>query len=214
MSTAYCDRNLPGLKRPCRAPLELTTDGRGTLVAVCHRCAWQHAGRCWRCGGSRTNHRTHGVYCDSCRDLARRESDRRAMNDADTRRRKNAANRKRMRASTEQRARKRETSRAWRTRNPDRVKAYKRKSAMNPTAHKRERERWWNTQPERAEKKRQQALEQYYQRRPLRPAPECRLCGGMIAYTPPGRPKVMCDSCVPISVARRRKSSRRQAVAA
>lgn len=194
-TTGRCTRVLGGLKRACRGTIEITTDGNGRMVTTCQKCAWHRAGRCWRCGASRGNDRLRGVYCESCKVLARRECEMLRLQDPAIRKKKNAKTSKRWHTDEAFRARKHARNRVWRKANPDRVKKYKRKSALNPTAHRKERERFHNSRPERIASKRAYALAKYYEAHPMRPTPVCRDCGNEFTYTPPGRPRVRCEDC-------------------
>jgi hypothetical protein len=138
----------------------------------------------------RTNDRKKGVYCTACAfRLARERSNGKERSPAAKRSQKA---RDRARNRSEQR---RAWSRKWRAENPDKVRAYKRRAALNPTPRRKERERYHNSRPERIAAKRAQARAKYYEQHPVRPQPVCRDCGSAIAYTPPGRPKVRCDEC-------------------
>lgn len=193
-----CDRVLPGKRTPCRRPLVARTDAIGRVIWTCQHCAWQRSGRCWRCGMGRDKARA--IYCAACRVLAQQEAGRRHERSLTAKRAARVRDRERNR--TEER---RAWRAAWREANPDRIRCYKRKEALNPTPQRRERERWWNAQPERQAKKREQAMRRYYELHPERPKPVCRECAQPIAWTPPGRPPVRCDRCVPDSVRAKRK---------
>lgn len=193
-----CDRRLPGRRDVCGTPLQEELDAIGRVLWHCVRCAWREAGRCWACGASRENPRA--LLCVSCRDARRRAACRQHEVSPDRQHKSRLRDRRRSRT-----AKRKAWRQAWIAANPDKIKRYKRREALNPTPRRREREAWWNAQPERAEKKRQQARAAYYARRPERPQPVCRVCAALIPYTPPGRPKVRCDECVPVAVRARRK---------
>jgi hypothetical protein len=127
------------------------------------------------------------------------------MADDQVRLRKLARARKRYRVDANAREQKRETRSKWAKANPDRVKLYKRRAALNPTPRRKEREQYHNSRPERVAKKRAQALQRYYELHPVRPSPMCRVCQKPIEWSPPGRPPVLCDEHVPASHRNRRK---------
>jgi len=196
-----CTRVLPGRRKECRKTMTARTDSIGRVLWLCQHCAWQQQGRCWCCGAARTTS-AKGLYCDRCRIEAKRASWNRYEPSPNAHR----AQRKRERRRNQSDHRK-AWRKAWREKNPDRIRAYKRKEALNPTPQRKARERWWNAQPERQAKKREQAKRRYYQLHPDRPQPMCRECAQPIAWTPPGRPPVRCDQCVTPSVLLKRKKS-------
>jgi hypothetical protein len=198
--SAVCHRKLPGTRRECRTVLSFSTNGLGAVDVHCHRCSWQQAGRCWQCGAARQNHPTHGTYCEACTETRRTT----AKYERSDRAKRTARKRDRERNRTPER---KAWRKAWVAAHPDRVKRWKRKAALNPTPRKRERERYHNSRPERIEAKRAQARARYYEQHPQRPAPTCRSCETPIPWSPPGRPPVRCDACVPASVRRKRKRS-------
>lgn len=200
MTAAVCLRQLPGARRPCRTVLDVATNGLGKLTATCPRCERQRHGRCWECGATRENPGARALFCARCRDASRAAANARHERSATAK--ANARRRDRARNRTPERQAQR---RAWVAANPDRVKRWKRKAALNPTPRQRERERYHNSRPERIQAKRAQARARYYAQHPERPRPTCRACGAAISWTPPGRPPVRCDACVPPSVARKRK---------
>lgn len=194
-----CDRVLPGRRQPCRKVMTESVDRLGRVHYRCRHCDWQRAGRCWACGDRRSTS-NKGLYCDACREEARRLAWRRHERSLNAKRAAKARDRQRNKSEHRKAWRK-----AWVQANPDKIKAYKRKEGLNPTPRKRERERWWNSQPERIEKKREWARRRYYELHPERPQPVCRTCHASIPWTPPGRPPVRCDACVPAAVRNRRK---------
>lgn len=193
-------RMLPGARRQCRTVLDVSTNGNGCVVTTCRRCDHQAAGRCWRCFAVRENRGARALFCDACREKNKAEAN--ARHERSPQAKKNARRRDRQRRKTEHRKAWRA---AWLAANPDKVRAYKRRSALNPTPRKRERERYHNSRPERIEAKRAQARARYYELHPERPQPVCRGCSRPIAWQPPGRPPVRCDQCVPASVSRKRR---------
>lgn len=200
MTSPRCDRRLPGRRDSCGAVLLEELDSIGRLQYRCARCEAQQAGRCWQCGLPREKRDPRAVYCASCRAARRRQSSRQQEASPDRQNRRRIMDRRRNKTAQRQAWRQ-----AWRAANSDKIKRYKRREALNPTPRRREREAWWNAQPERAAKKREQAKAAYYAKHPKRPQPVCRVCHATIPFVPPGRPKTRCDGCVPASVLAKRR---------
>lgn len=194
-----CDRKLTG-HGECGAVMEEVIDAIGRVLYRCTPCLRKDDGRCWQCGRARENSSRKASFCQACILERRRQAQARHEQTPERQRQRRLFYRRRSKTEAY-----RAKMAAWRAANPDKVRLQKRRSALNPTPAKRERERYWNAQPERKEKKRQQALASYYARHPERPQPVCRDCGGSIPYIPPGRPKTRCDACVPAYVAVRRR---------
>lgn len=202
---ALCSRRLPGVGRECRTVLVLTTDGLGRVSASCQRCQWRAVGRCWQCGIVRDTG-ARAVYCSRCAAHNKIEAGRRYERSPSAQ--KAARERERRRNQTEER---RAWRRQWTAANPDKVKQYKRRQALNPTPRRKEREAWHNARPERIAAKREQAKRRYYELHPHRPQPICRTCQQPIPWTPPGRPPVRCDGCVPANILAKRKRTNERA---
>lgn len=207
MSVARCERKYRGGRPVCGTVVTIDVLPGGKTVEHCPRCAWHMAGRCWECGATRENQSPRAMRCERCRVAARKKAELAWMADPANRAKKNAATRRRWRQDPTVRERKRIRDRAWRAAHPDRVKASKRRFALNPTPRHKERERQKNADPVRKAKKRAQALAKYYALHPVRPKPICRVCLTPIAWQPPGRPPKTCSVCAkPSTVARRRRN--------
>lgn len=198
-----CGRRLPGGQQ-CHEIVELGTDELGRVTSTCPKCDRTRRGLCHDCAA-----RVWGraLRCADCARRRRREADRRRMADPGYRRQRNARNR--VTARTPQRvASKRAARRAWRQRNPDRVRAHKRRYLLKQTPAYLAYQRQYNTNPDRQAKKRAWALRRYYEQHPVRPDPRCTSCGAPIAWTPRhGRPRRTCDQCC--APAERRRRARR-----
>jgi hypothetical protein len=186
----------------CGTPVDVSTDHLGRVVWSCPRCAWQQAGRCWQCGVRRENQSPRKSLCDGCRAQRRTAATVRSHTSPCIK-----AKRRRYDAARHKTAERRAWRDAWRASNPDKIRAYKRKAALNPTPRRIEYQRQYNADPEVRAKKAAASLAKYYAAHPERPAPVCRDCGHAIPYTPPGRPNVRCDACVPPSIRRTRKTA-------
>lgn len=200
--SARCDRRLIGWSSPCGTRVEVSTDRLGRVVWSCPRCAWQQAGRCWQCGLRRDHQSPRKSLCNGCLRQRRKQATTRCHTSP-----LQQAKRRRADAARSKTPKRRAQKAAWRAANPDKILAYKRKSALNPTPRRIEYQRQYNANPEVRAKKAAAALATYYLQNPDRPAPVCRDCGQSIPYTPPGRPKSRCDACVPPSIRCRRRPS-------
>jgi hypothetical protein len=210
MSGATCERKLPG-RQLCRAALRFTSDTIGRVSTSCPKCDRTAAGFCRDCP-----RRIEGKHrwCVDCKRVRRRASEQRLMADPAKRARRLARARKRSK-TTAARAKKRESRRAWRLANPDKVKRHKRREALKRLPSYIANYTRWNADPERQEKKRAAAREKYYAEHPTPPTPHCAGCGGRLPYAPrglggkQGAPPKWCDSCAPApEKARRRKLGR------
>lgn len=202
MTVARCEKSL-GRRGRCGTVLVERIDGIGRMLFECPRCVRRAAGFCWQCGRPRSNDRARGLYCSTCFAASYRESQKRCEASAERKEKRGKYDRMRW-LDPEVRARKVETRRAWMAAHPEKVLEYKRREALNPTPRKKQRERWWNAQPERIQKKREQARARYYELHPTRPNPTCTGCARPITWSPPGRPPMRCDECVPPSIAKKR----------
>ena len=177
--------------RICRGQLVFTTDALGRLVASCPQCARRLAGICRDCPAPVEGFRGKATRCASCKLLAKRAQ-------AELSHRRHHEDRlRRARAQSKEparRARKYLTRKAWAARNPDRVKQHKRQYALKQTPGYIAGYQRHNARPERQTQKRAQALAKYYELHPVRPSPQCRICGAAIPYTGNGRPRVTCGS--------------------
>ena len=200
--SARCPNRLPGRSGPCGTAVQVLTDTIGRVVWSCHRCTWQQAGRCWQCGVPRDKVTARASFCAACRGLRRRQNSARRDSDPNRQHERRVADRRRNRSE-----KRKEWRKAWLEANPDKVRRYKRKQALNPTPARRASEARHNACPKRQAAKREQALAAYYAAHPSRPQPVCRVCHASIPFVPPGRPKVRCDACVPPSILRTRKTA-------
>jgi hypothetical protein len=201
VNSARCDRKRPGWSGTCGAPMQERIDHLGRILWQCPRCTWQEAGRCWRCSQPRENTSSRASLCAACRVVRRREATARRDKDPARKHQRRAGERRRQRS-----AKRRAWKAAWRKANPDKIRAYKRKYALNPSPTRKATEARHNACPKRQAIKRAQALARYYALHPERPQPVCRVCQAAIPFVPPGRPKTRCDACVPTSVLAKRRS--------
>lgn len=182
----------------------------GHLVERCPACERRKAGVCRDCPRPVAGMIGRALRCAACTKEARRRADRKSA--ANNREKRRAANRRRWRASAKLRARKREQRRAWAKANPDAVKRHKRRYALKQTQGYRAGIARNNARPERAEAKRAQARQRYYELHPTRPAPMCAACERAISWKPlpggrAGRPPKYHMECSPWK--RQRKDFRR-----
>lgn len=196
--SVQCDRRLPGRRQACGHRMIHVSDMAGRLTWICSKCAHVDQGNCWQC--ARPRQKLRATFCSACAAERRRQASTRQEASPERQRQKRIRDRRRNKTEA-----RRAWRAQWRAENPDKIRQYKRREGLNPTPAKRARERYWNAQPERQEKKRQHALAAYYAAHPERPNPSCRDCGVAIPYTPPGRPRTRCNACVPASEARRRR---------
>lgn len=203
MTSPRCDRRYNGRKDACGTPMHSYADAIGRVIWTCERCDWQRAGRCWRCGRPRQNLHLLASFCTTCRKASQQASNRRSQDDPAIA--KERRDRDRIRSRTPERQAQR---RAWRAANPEKIKRYKRREALNPTPAKKAREARHNADPVKRERKRQYALAKYYERHPVRPQPICRVCGTAFPYIPPGRVPTRCDACVPLWERKARNATR------
>lgn len=188
--------------RICRGILREETDGLGRLVVRCPQCERRLAGLCRDC--PRPVYGTIGkaTRCAPCAARAKREAIRRYENSH--REKKLARARKRYRTDAALRAHRAELARAWRAKNPDKVRWYKRREALKQDPKRLAYFDRYNAKREEA--KRAHARASYYRRHPNRPQPTCRKCSASIPWAPPGRPPVECNACAPAHVVAKRRT--------
>jgi hypothetical protein len=175
----------------CRARLEFIIGEFGRTVARCRQCERRLAGICRDCSAPVEGTIGKAYRCAEHKRL-KREADSRA-NTERNREERNARQRERSKAPARKK-RKAETRRAWAKRNPEKVKAQKRRYHLKRTPGYVAGYQRSNADPVRLEKKRAQARERYYVLHPERPAPVCRVCAQPIPFTGLGRPRVTCGS--------------------
>jgi len=125
-----------------------------------------------------------------------RENAKRRTKEGRTKRRKYERKTRRTKAAREKRnARRRELHQERMENDPEYAAEYRRRkqreTSINHPSYQRRIEyfRRTNADPDRAERKRQWALEKYYQENPIRPDPHCATCGDPIDWIPgEGRP--------------------------
>lgn len=181
--------------RTCRGQLREHVDSLGRLEVSCPTCERRQAGICRDCPRPVAGRRGLATRCAECRDAARKRQEVAARVRRDPVKRARTDRRRARRPEVRQR--RAAQRRAWRQANPDRVRAHKRRAALNPTPRQRERERYWNSQPERIQQKREHARRRYYERHPERPAPVCDACELAIEYSGTGRPPKYHLECSP-----------------
>lgn len=120
--TPRCDTRLNQWLH-CRTPLVEQRTTLGHVRWVCPRCTARAAGRCWQCSKPRTNHPEFGVYCDACRQAAQRESARRSRRSDEVREAQRRRWHEKRKHDPATLAYRRAYMKAWKARNPDKVKA-------------------------------------------------------------------------------------------
>lgn len=116
-----CDTQISS-RGPCNTPLTTTVLPTGRVVSHCHRCTWRAQRRCWQCGAPRTNHLELGVYCEPCR-VDRAKQAWRYARRTDEGKAKQLAYWKARRADPAFVAKRRAYLKAWKAKNPEKVKA-------------------------------------------------------------------------------------------
>jgi hypothetical protein len=178
-------------KRTCRGLITATTNGFGALVVLCAWCDRRQRGLCRLCPLPVDGTVGKAAYCATHRAFARKRQ-------AQAQERRNKEQRlERARRRQKQpavRAAKAAWKREWAKRNPEKVKAYRRAYLLKQTPGYIAGYRRANADPVRAALKRERAMAKYYELRPDRPSPVCRLCGARIQFTGVGRPRVTCGS--------------------
>lgn len=119
--TPRCDNRVSNF--PCNTPLLVTVLPTGRTRETCPRCEARAQGRCWQCGRPRTNHPEFGVYCEPCRKAAAKRSCKRAQQSPEYKAQNCRYHRERRKSDPAYVARQRENLRAWKQRNPEKVKA-------------------------------------------------------------------------------------------
>jgi hypothetical protein len=181
-------------KRGCDGHLEADTDRIGRIVYQCAGCARKRRGLCQDCPSRVTG---KAWRCARCIEARRREQS--SMFELRNREARLKAERERCAAlppasKAERNARKK----AWREANPVRVMLHKRAGRKRGTWGYRTREKYLaamraqNARPGRAEKRRLAAKAQNVY---LTQSPTCRACGGAVAWSGVGRPRLRCEAC-------------------
>lgn len=174
--------------RFCGGLLEHDVQPGGAVVTRCPRCERRLAGLCRDCPRPVYGAIGRAIRCAECAAAARATSRRRSEEDPEIRKRKNAQWRKRWRTDRAFRERRKARRKEWEAAHPEARKRHRRRYHLKRTPGYVAGYMRANARPERAEKKRRQALERYYRLHPVRPAPVCAKCGEPIAWKPPGRP--------------------------
>lgn len=197
-------------RRTCRGGLVDEVDALGRARMRCPQCERRLAGICRDC-----RQPVHGTIGKATRcAVHQREALASALKRSEARHReeRRARERKRFKTDPTFREKRRAYARAWRERNPEKVRFWKRREALKQDPNRLAYFREYNAA--RAEQKRQHARAAYYRAHPERPTPVCRDCGASIPWVPPGRPPVRCNACVPAHVRNKRRRVLGQVVAA
>lgn len=199
-----CDRKI-SRSRTCGTRMHEHIDRIGRVTFTCLACERTARGICRECPAPVTG---RARWCAPCGAKRQAVLSAQWIHVDPEHKRRRYRQQKQHRQQAHVKAARNARKRAWyATPEGKRQKAkYHRKYVLGPSRERYlEYHRAYNAQPGRAEAKRAHALRRYYEQHPTRPAPTCRDCGAPIPWTPPGRPPVRCNACVPPSVAARRR---------
>lgn len=188
----------------CGARLETTVDRqRGVAVTRCPACARREAGVCRDCPRPVAGTRGIATRCEPCAKRARTEACARwSVRNAEEKSRRWKARYAALPAKEKQR--RLHEKKLWRRAHPEKVQQYRERERET------RREKILAYHREYRARNRERILEKaridYYTRHPRPTIKPCRLCKAPIKWAPPGRPKRVCDACVPPSVRARRRS--------
>jgi hypothetical protein len=175
----------------CGARLEEVMAPLGRVRVVCPACARRLAGVCRDCPRPVDGARGRAIRCAACRERAQQIANQRS--EAGRREIKNRKARQRFRQDAEARARKNAASRAWRMKNPEKVREHKRRDWLRRRETCLAYQRQYNEA--RREAKRLAARE-YHRANTPAPQPVCRRCRRDIPWDRvPGRPPLDCVFC-------------------
>lgn len=178
----------------------------GVVVDHCDRCARLYAGVCRDCSAGVEGQVGRAIRCKAHKAARKAALFRDWLSNPDNRALKNRRyNQRRRKWSEERKEAQRVKARAWRAKNPDKVKQQHRRFLLSQNPRYLETQRKWNRDPVRVAKKRAWAIAKYYELHPVRPDPHCSGCSAKIEWDGKHRPRLTCDHCCTPGELRRRQ---------
>jgi hypothetical protein len=182
----FCGNRLPHPR------YEVTLTGDVVALIPPHRCVNHNrrlAGICQDCPSPVAGKVGRALRCKLHTQLRRQAMNRRS--DQLHRVDRNERSRLQLRRNPKRRLRKQETNRAWKLRNPDKVKRHKRRDAIKNAERYRTYMHAYNAA------RRETKLEYMKRYRVYGPdnPPRCKDCGEIIEWSGIGRPKTTCSAC-------------------
>lgn len=174
----------------------------GRVETTCLACARRVRGICRDCPRPVEGKLGLATRCAPCKKISMREKGTMYYRrHAEEKRATDRARRKQW--SDEKREARNMANKIWRRAHPEKLAEYRRREAetRRDVINEYHREYREANRALLAEK----ARKNYYRYNPVPRIEPCRECGGAIQWAPPGRPKKICDACVPASVRARRR---------